>query len=251
MHETIRNRIDYQDALDDLILNAALSSLLEIEGNELIDENEALKKDPRFQLTPEIDKKIQRVIKRAESKQRFKIVFKSAGSFVSKVAVIFLAVFLGITSTMAVSADFRRIIYNIILSYDERYTQVEKSADYNEFINSGAYKWGHIFAPTMIPAGYTLVLIEDFTTIYSTRYEKGESLYIEFTQIPGNGKARVDTENAQLIKNIYIGDSEALMVEKNGITTLTWQSGDFLLQISSNDQSDIVVNVAEGIKLMR
>lgn len=251
MHESIWNRAECQVALDEVLLKTALSSLLEIEGKKLLVENEILKNDPRFQLSPEIDKKIQRALRGSEIKKKFRVVGKKAGNLVSKVAVIFLAVFIGLTSTMVVSADFRRVIYNLILSYDERYTQMEANTKYSEFIDSDAYAWEHTFAPTVIPSGYVLVSIENHPTIYQARYEKSDYLYLEFSQMSGNGKTRVDTENAQIVQNILIGDSKALMVEKDGVKMITWQTGDFLLHIESNDQTNTIIDVANNIKLMR
>lgn len=251
MHNIIKNKSEYQNAIDELVLKAAISSLLEIEGNKLIEENNRLKNDPRFQLSPEIDKKIKQAIRRSESRYKFKKFRKVAGGIVSKVAVVFLAIFVGLTSTMAVSADFRKIIYNLILSYDERYTQVERSTEYKEFVDSDVYTWEHIFAPTMLPHGYKLTSVDDNGTIFAVLYENAENLYIEFTQHSSNGKFRADTENAQKILTTFVGDSEALVVEKDGVIIITWQVGDFLLYIISNDQTDTVLNFAESIKLMR
>lgn len=251
MHEAIWNRDECQDAIDEVLLKTALSSLLEIEGEKLLAENEILKNDPRFQLSPEVDKKIQRALIRFEYRNKFSIIGKKARNVVSKVAVIFLAVFIGFSSTFAVSADFRRVIYTLILSYDERYTQIEGNKEYKAFVDNEAYTWEHTFAPTMVPQGYSVVSVNDNLTMYTVRYENTENLYIEFKQMPGNGKMKVDTEKAQIVKHTNIGDSEALFVEKDGVIMITWEIGEFLLYVESNDKSDIAINFAENIKLMR
>lgn len=253
MHESIWNQDECLTALDDVILKTALSSLLEIEGRQLVEENERLKNDPRFQLSPEIDQKIQGALRRTEAKQKLRVVGKRAGALVSKVAVIFFAVFMGISSTMAVSAEFRRVIYNLILSYDERYTQIERNTEYTEFIDSDAYTWVHIFAPTVMPPEYKLSSISDLETIYTVEYKNNTERFINFAQMlsTGSGMMRVDTEKAQKVNTIFIGDSEALLVEKDGIITITWQSGNFLLSIITNDEIDIAIDVAKNIKLLR
>jgi|GEM_PF-343783 len=257
----IWTRSQCMEAFDELLIKIALSSFAELEGREFLKENEQLKKEPEFQLPPDHEKMIRNAIKKHDRKKNFVLVRKATSKIITRVAVVFLTLAIGFGTTMTVSAEFRRIIYNLILTQTERYTQVEINREYTEFVDSDAYirpgYTGSTFAPTVMPTGYEVKSVEDLDSIFTVEYSNGKN-DINFTQIKisTNGGIRVDTEDAQRVETIMIGDSEALLVVKEsdiGVNSkVVWRIGDYLLSLLSYENNpDELIVIAQNIKLMK
>lgn len=257
----IWTRSQCAEAFDELLIKIAMSSFAELEGRELLKENERLKEEPEFQLPPGHEKMIRSAIKKHERKENFVLVRKAASKIITKVAVVFLILAIGFSTTMTVSAEFRRVIYNLLLTTTERYTQIEIAREYTEFVDSDVYirpeYSGSTFAPTVMPTGYEIESVEDSDSIYIVVYTNGEN-EIYFTQMSNStsGKLRVNTENAQRVETIMIGDSEALLVvieEDIGVRSqIVWSIGNHLLHLKSYENNpDELVVIAQSIKLMK
>lgn len=242
------------EAFDDLLIKIALSSFAELEGRELLKENERLKKEPEFQLPKDAEKEIRSIIFQQRFRKSINAFSKVAYRAASKVALVFLAVAIVFSGTMAVSAEFRKTIYKLIFTDEVRYTLVEldKNTEF-EFVGSEAYTWDHAFAPTMMPKGYKVTQADYLTTMSLVVYENDDGRYLTLLQTDAASEVtmQINTENAQLVQTIDIGDSEGLLVQKNGITQVVWRVGAVMLKIESDEQMDIVIEVAKNVKLLR
>ena len=74
---------------------------------------------------------------------------------------------------------------------------------------------------------------------------------IVFSQSKETTFDRVDTENAETVNTVVIGDSEGLIVYKDGITTISWNYGDTLLSITGQTDASDLINMANGIKIVK
>lgn len=242
------------EAYEDLMIKIAMSSYAEIEGEELLEENEQLKGSPQFQLTPEIEAKIRRIAQRQKIRKSVYRLGKGFYAVTNKVAMIFLAIFILFSTTMAVSAEFRSAIYQLVFAYEKRYTLVELDhATDLEFVDSEIYTWEHAFAPTMMPQGYIVEDVLETSLLHMVIYTNNDGGYIDFSQSSNNstGTIRVDTEDAQLVQTVQINDSEGLLVNKNERNTLVWRVGNAMLAIESNENIETMIAIAQNIKLLK
>ena len=250
------------EAFDDLLIKIAMSSFAELEGGKLSKENEQLKRDPEFQLPPDHEKIIRHALKKYDRKKNFVIIRKAASKIITRVAVVFLILTIGFSVPMTVSAEFRRVIYNLFMTTTERYTQIESNRDYTEFVDSDAYisdiyKYG-IFAPTVMPTGYHIESIDAFEDTYVVVYTKSEKWIVFFQQRNFESSiTRVDTENAQRVETVIIGESKALLVVKrspNGTVAsqIIWNIGDYSFHLASEQNNpDELIVIAKNIKLTK
>lgn len=258
----IWTRSQCAEAFDDMLIKIALSSFAELEGRELLKQNELLRNEPEFRLPPEHEKTIRSAMKKHERKRTLMLIQKTSAKIITRVAVVFLIMAIGFSATMTVSAELRRGIYRLLLTTTDIYTDIEAEREYSAFVDGDAYireKYqGNLFAPTKFPAGYSLTSISDNRGGYRVLYTNENGNTINFTQmITGNGAIMsVDTENAQRVENIMVGDSEALLVYKSSeqgmMSCIVWRSGDYFFRLLSNDNNaDLLADVARNIKLMR
>ncbi len=240
------------EAYDELMIKIGLSSLAEIEGRELIAENERLKATPQFKTTPEIEKRIRRTVEQGLRRKSFKKVMGGMYKATSHVAVVFLAVTILFSSTMIASAEFRGAVYKMVFTTEPRYTLIELDSRTDmEFVDSEVYTWEHAFAPTVMPSGYSVSEVVGTSSTHNVVYKNSDGGEIIFFQNNGSGRAtmQVDTENAQLVQNVFINDSEGLLVSKDGFNQLVWRLGGSMLRLSSKENADTLLAIAKGIKL--
>ena len=115
------------------------------------------------------------------------------------------------------------------------------------FVDPEIYDWEGAYAPTYMPEGFNFVECVVGLDSHSNTYEYNEKFVI-IEQKNKNYATHIDTENAQIVKNIIINNCEALFIEKDGLAYITWGYEDTLFFICGNIKSSEIIKVAEGIK---
>ena len=115
------------------------------------------------------------------------------------------------------------------------------------FVDPELYDWEGAYAPTYIPNGYLHSEIIDIENEKIIIYSKEETEII-FSQSVNTTIEKIDTEDAEIVKKIIIGDSEGLFVVKGDVTSIFWSSEETLLSIVGNADSDEMLKMAQGIK---
>ena len=126
---------------------------------------------------------------------------------------------------------------------------LEKSAtEEYEFVDPEIYVWEEGFGLTYVPKDFTLYNSKDLELSRIINYKKGE-YYISFVQyLDGSGSVNTDTENADLVETIRIGESEAFHVIKNDRSCVLWSIEDVLIQVSGTAPTEEIIRIAEGVK---
>ena len=240
------------DAYDELMVKIAMSSYAEIEGQKLLEKNEHLKASHRD--TSQIEKNIRRIVRKELLRSSARDFGKRFYSAASKVSIIFLAIFITFSFTMVASASFRSIIYRLVFTHEPRYTLIEI---YNgpefEFVGTEAYTWDNAFAPTVMPQGYTVSDVMVFMGSAIVTYTNDSGGYIYFIQNYGyaGGTLLVDTERAQVVQPVLINGSEGLAVSKDGVNSVVWRIGNVILHLESNENLDVLIEIARGVRLLQ
>ena len=207
---------------------------------------------------PEDRESAEHAVDRAMRQQHWKVVgqkvWRASAKVVTRAAVVFLTFFIFLTTVFAASAPVRDAIYKILFSHEDRYTLVQVDPTVSDaFIDADLYTWEHCFAPTYLPKGYKLTTFDDIAgNMLIVRYEKGKN-FIQINQAPANVQSsiHIDSENAQTTKPITIGNSEGIYNLKDGKTQIVWQVGGCLVDVISNEDTDEVIKVAQGVQLLR
>lgn len=245
-----KNRL--QEEQEELLLKMALVRYFEREDANL---RAAVAECPDL---PEDRESAEHAVDRAMRQQHWKAVgqkaWRTSAKVVTRAAVVFLTFFIFLTTAFATSAPVRDAIYKILFSHEDRYTLVQVDPAVSDaFIDADLYTWEHCFAPTYLPKGYKLTTFDDIAgNMLIVRYEKGKN-FIQINQAPANVQSsiHIDSENAQTTKPITIGNSEGIYNLKDGKTQIVWQVGGCLVDVISNEDTDEVIKVAQGVQLLR
>lgn len=245
-----KNRL--QEEQEELLLKMALVRYFEREDANL---RAAVAECPDL---PEDRESAEHAVDRAMRQQHWKVVgqkvWRASAKVVTRAAVVFLTFFIFLTTVFAASAPVRDAIYKILFSHEDRYTLVQADPTVSDaFIDADLYTWEHCFAPTYLPKGYKLTTFDDIAgNMLIVRYEKGKN-FIQINQAPANVQSsiHIDSENAQTTKPITIGNSEGIYNLKDGKTQIVWQVGGCLVDVISNEDTDEVIKVAQGVQLLR
>lgn len=251
-YECLLNRNRLQEEQEELLLKMALVRYFEREDANL---RAAVAERPDL---PAGMESMEHAVDRAMRQQHWKAVgqkaWRTSAKVVTRAAVVFLTFFIFLTTAFAASAPVRDAIYKILFSHEDRYTLVQiDPAVSDAFIDADLYTWEHCFAPTYLPKGYKLTTFDDIAgNMLIVRYEKGKN-FIQINQAPANVQSsiHIDSENAQTTKPITIGNSEGIYNLKDGKTQIVWQVGGCLVDVISNEDTDEVIKVAQGVQLLR
>ena len=238
---------------EDELFNTALLGLLELEGRRLMEENEQLKADGLYQEpSTEQIQKIDRMIRNSKRKNRMEKGLRAAVPTVAKAAAGFLVFSLGTSVVFFASADIREALYRLLVSEHERYTQVDphwEPDSYEQYTAAGANA-----VPTYVPKAVK------FEGIEKTRYSvngsylgtEDPSLYLLFRQIfPTDGaEIHLDTEEADTVSSLRIGNSEGMLVVKDNTTQIMWRVEGLILSVSTNLSTEEAIRFAEGVCIL-
>ncbi|GHU80428.1 hypothetical protein FACS1894191_5700 [Clostridia bacterium] len=248
----IRSKKDYLEALDYVLLSGALASYAETEGEKLLRRNDELSKIHEFRMPPKEEKALRRIFKKYEHRQNLLAVRRIGGKAITHAAVIFLVLAIGFGGTLAVSAEARRALYKMMFTYEQGYTLIGLDhAGYAEPADSGVYTWDYALAPTIMPEYYQVDSVSEMLTFARVSYTTDDGRYLDFLQSKEEGTLLLETDEAEIVQHVFIGESEGLLVVRNGVTRIVWRIGDVMLKIESNDDSSVVMAVAKGIRLLK
>ena len=246
-HSLSREKL--QEQYEDLLFKKVMALHCEKESLEILDERQE-DTEPDMEL-------LDKILEKSKRKQTSTAVFLLLKKAVVCVSVFFFVCVLSFSSVLVVSAEAREYVkdalYHLIFEYDERYTAVG-IGEATGFVDPHLYTWEGAYAPTHIPEGY--VYNEEYSDFDLTDgtaftvYFKDEQVLV-FTQSNDSTLIKVDTENADRVEHIMIGESEALLVEKKGSTTIVWSCGSKMLMVDGNDVTAKIIKVAEGIKIFK
>jgi hypothetical protein len=185
-------------------------------------------------------------------KQERRIKRSSIIKKISKQIAVFLLIFGGTFTLMALSIDAVRIkSLNFIINVTERYSSIhledmlDKSDTSKELDN-----WTSYYIPAYIPENYKLMNTQIFGDIRVMYYQNPQGDELQFTQSSTSNNLLVDTEDA-LTENIIINQASGIIIEKEGYVTLLWHDNNSsaLYIIGKVDKAE-VIKMAENIKIL-
>lgn len=241
-------RKEYHDLneLDDAVLELAALGLLEIAGKSYQAEFEAYCAMEEVRPpSPEKVVRLERAIKLRKRRDSMHRVHRAVMPAVSRAAVVFLMFFLGFSTVLVTSAEAREQFYQLVFTIHEEYSEVVivDGGDSSAPANMD-------YDVTFMPPDFELVQEVVTGSVKTISYMDKQSnfIIISFTSVSENKSVRFDTENADYIQTVNVGNSMGLMVVKQGDTQLVWQTPTTSFTIISNLPGETLIRVAEGIK---
>ncbi len=194
-------------------------------------------------------KAVQKLFDKKERSENLRTLWKYSKKILQFAAMIVFVAVVSVSSVVVASAEVRETvaeaIYHLMIKDYGRYTEVS-IGDSTGFIDPEIYDWEGAYAPTYMPEGFVFSEKQELPSKTMIVYCRENEHFI-ISQAT-SGITRVDTENAQVVKNIMIGDSEALYVEKNNFTYIVWMNRDVFLSVTGKISPDEAVKIAEGLK---
>ena len=248
------NQSQCEEAYDEVMLKIAMSAYAQIHGEKLSLENERLKNNSEFVLKKDAEKVIDHILRRTRFIKETKFILSKTYRAASVFALVFLTIAISVTTTAFASEDFRNTLYKLLFSYDQGYTVIslDKSVS-SGFVDSEIYTWEHAFAPTILPKYYSLDSVEEMTTFVKVAYISSNGNFLNFLQSKENEEIiiNLETSEAEFVQRMFINDGDGLLTFRNGITTIVWRIGDIMFKIETNDDSNVALSVAKGIKILK
>lgn len=236
-----------QEDYEDLVFRKIMSIHLEEESKQILEEMKNNKSEEK----PDTDK-IRKLIKKNERREQinifakyFKKVFLLAASF------CFVAI-ISLSSVVVAFADVREavtdIIYHLVFEENERYTVVSVG-ETTGFVNPEIYDWEGAYAPTYMPEEFEYSGRDDKKDCHTTEY-RHENKYVIITQFD-NGIAKVDTEDSVNKEQIIVNGSNAILIKKDDLSSISWRLGNTVFWIRGNIEKTELLKIAESIKIYK
>lgn len=232
---------DYEDSF----LRLVMHQYIQVEGDELERLNNEIKDNPRYEISPEAVKRINKSLDKYYSTKKLQVFTKKSLKILYKVGIVLFA-FFGVFIFAYFTVDaFRVQVLNFLVTIDKEYTAVslgESESNWNI-----PPEVSNMYVPSYIPEGYWLDNIINEKTIKIINYINGEGKTIKFREYNSSTNANFDSEDADIFKSLKINGVNGLFVLKNEMATVSWKYDDRIFAIYAQLSEDEIVHIAESV----
>lgn len=229
-----------EEKYEDLLFSKVMSLYAEEKSEEIFSEIENSDTNPD---------NVKKLFSKIERQNFIKTFLNFSKTFLNFVATIFLVAVLSISSVVVASAEVRETvaetIYYLITEESDRYTRISIGTKH-DFIDPEVFSWEGAYAPTYIPKGFEITERNYLKGRNSIVYSRGEDVFA-IIQVTAKTKLNLDTENAEICKEIMINKNKGLLVIKDDCS-IAWNEGKTLFWITGTIGSDELLKIAEGLK---
>lgn len=240
---------DIQEEYEDLVFRKVMAIYVENESKQILAEIKAEKENNNV---PVDTKTIEKLYDKKERRENLSILWKYSKKVVSFAAMIVFVAIVSLSSAVVAFADVREAvvdaIYHLVYEENERYTQIEIGKT-TGFVDSEIYVWENAYAPTYMPEKLTLESVQDLIIQQLITYSY-ENEFIIFTQAY-DATTQLDTESAEVVEEIKIGNSSGILISEDGMTCVAWSIGNMYFQLYGNILPSEIIKIAESIKLVK
>lgn len=180
-------------------------------------------------------------LERKQTKNKYKNNFKS---IISKVAIIFLILFISI-ATLTVTVDaFRVRLFNTIIKNTEKYLDIQVNEESQT--NNIEQNIDGFYELEYIPNGFELNYVEDLGDTKIVNYINNKNEEILFNQSPNGTNFQLDSEDAE-IKEVDIMGNEGIILKKEGRVTLFWNNEEYSFYLLSTIDEKELISMAKNL----
>lgn len=188
---------------------------------------------------------ILRRARREERRTNLGLFRRHALSRVATVAAALLSVALiGGISALAVSPEMRESLSRLLVDPQKEFTDFRMDAE--PFAEPDVPEdYAGDFYPSYIPEGFSLEGANNCYVYYLTDDER-VLMYDEYDE---NTVLGLDTEDADVM-NTKVGGTDAMLVQKNGLTTVVWSFANRFFLVSIQGSPEEAMKVAESLVII-
>lgn len=215
-------RLDYlKSQYEDAYFALLMHEVAEQEGIRLEKLNEELQNDPAAAVPKEIDRKCLKTIDRYFAQKRHAGYWRTSKKILGRVGIVAAIIMLLFTTAFALSEDFRVTALNLLITIEEKYTELHMeeaeettadSASVTADTSTGSDYFDDLEIGWM-PEGYTCIMNYP-NEMYGFENKSGDTFVID--RANGTTNMSVDTEDAENVEHIVINGIETLRVTKQG-----------------------------------
>lgn len=234
---------------EDSLWKVLMYDYAEVEGKRFIEENEALKRDGKYQPSSEAVKRFNKKMNAAFRQPKLRSFIELMSPAVNKAAVFIVAVGIIFSLSFTFVSGFRIQVLNLMLSLEEKYTliKLDDKSDENIIADNLYVNWRNAYVPTYIPQGYKIYTLSNTADLKAIDYINDKNDVITFCELNASIENTVDTENASLIKNIDINGNEGLLVVKGNSVSIAWSDNTRIFMLHTQLSIEETVKIAESV----
>ena len=170
----------------------------------------------------------------------------------SKAAVVLLAAIALFALLMVSVSAFRTRVLNLLMKMEPKYTSVQLTDDAAATAGSGlTLNWKQAYVPTYIPEGYEVSGISNSETQKIVSFiDPKTSATLIYREYASQNMVLLDTEDADLVKQLKIGGGNGTLVVKDSIVTVAWVLDGHLFMVVGPISEDTAVKIADSVKFI-
>lgn len=206
---------------------------------------EAIDELPECDFSPAFEKKMQKLIRRADHPIRYRIA--------QVVACLLLAALLSGCTVLAVSPEARAAFVGWVREMYETYVEYRYTGENQVTPPSVIY-----YRPTWIPEGYQEITVEESTSQTYIYYEKEDKLLVFCCTMDADAATlKIISDNGDIldVQNVKIGDSSADLYidpKENAASDIVWiNENGTLFFIHGQLSGDELIKMAESVEAVQ
>lgn len=247
-------REELMEAYEDAYFALLMEDVAEMEGAALEARREELEKDPSAAVPETVDRRCVRAIERHFARQKRQKYLRTAGRVLNRAAVFVALLSVMLTTVLAVSEDARTAAANLLVTINERYTELHMEARDVSYgpggkaLEDGYFSKIHI---GWLPEGF---FYTGGTPDMKAIFENDEEHLIIIGHTSGSAALQIDTENADIVDYIEVNGHQVLKVCKDGCTHLVMshaEKNSFATVFASEGiTSETAIKILENISFL-
>lgn len=236
---------------EDLFFKQLMFSYMEEEGKELMKEAEEARKDPEFQPSKELDRKVYKAIDKGLKKRALARNPGLRYRRLAKVAAVVLVCLTAASATIFSVDAFRINIFNFFSNVQPQYTQISLGNYYKPDYSGHAELSGR-YAPTKMMKNYKIDNVDTLVKYSIICFKDNVDNTIIFKQFDKDQTQQVDSENADKVINREIhGCEDGQIIIKDSVITLLWHNDSYMFQLFGvNIAEDDLLDIANSVEFM-
>jgi len=246
MNSNERNELYKQ--YEDCLFRVLMYRYAENEGERFIVENEALKRENKYQPSPKAVGRFNKSVNKAVIKSKLHSFMISIRPLINKAAVFIVILGLVFSFTFTFVSAFRIEVLNLLLKFQEKYTLIRLDDNENNTDSDNSYiLWRNVYVPTYIPEGYYIYSFTNEANIKVIDFVDDHGNIITFCELSASIENTLDTENASLVKNININGNDGLLVIKADRVSIAWSDNERIFTLHTQLSVEETVKIAESV----
>ena len=239
---------EYEDSLFRLVMHDAA----EKEGKLFLEEKAALNDDMSNRPSAEATEEFKR--KAYGNKNRSQKKWRISSRFINKAAVFFLVLIITFSAAMVTVKALRIKVMNFLIDIQPEYTSFQIKDNVSG--SSGeklTVNWTNTYLPTYIPAGYEVDSLTYTEPLKEITYQnqKDKNSLIDFSENDSSNNVEIDTENATVLKTVFVNGHKGTLVVKNSQTTVTWEMDHYIFVVCTDESIEETLKIAQNVKFIK